>query len=331
MSPVLADLAWPILERIPLFGDLAISPHGIGTAVGFLVGAVLMLRRVDRRGLGHSYVPEARERVQDMLFRAAIGAIVGARFFYVLAHLDDYAQDPLAVLRMWEGGFTFLGGLVGAVVAVIPMMRREGYRAAQVLDSAAPGIAVGVFIGRVGDLVIGDHIGDVASGWPLAWRCTGNYWDAQTNSFAFGNPVPPVPYGGGPLPTQGCFDVAVHQTALYDFVQAGLLLALLLWLERGPRWDGFFITVFVYWYGAARFVFDFLREDRRFLGLTGSQYAGLAAIVALTVYLLWRRPWQDRPWAWAPPDFDRPWLQPPAEEPASEPEPGDAAEAADRG
>ncbi|MFN2557219.1 MAG: prolipoprotein diacylglyceryl transferase [Nitriliruptorales bacterium] len=304
-------LQWPILERIPLFGDLAISPHGIGAAVGFLVGAKLMLRRAELRGLGHTYVANVREAVQDLLVRAAIGALVGSRLFYVLTHLDFYVREPLRILFIWEGGLTFLGGVAGAILAALPEARRRDYRLWQLLDSAAPGLAVGIAIGRIGDLAIGDHIGDVAPDFPLAWRCRANFWHEATNSLSFTNPVPaqPYPFGAAEVPTQGCFAVALHQTALYDFLQAALLVVLLLALERRPRWDGFFAAAYVYWYGAFRLGIDFLRQDRRLFGLTGSQYAALTAIVALTLYLWWSKPWQRRPWTWAPPDFDLPWLR----------------------
>lgn len=273
-----------------------------------------MLRRAELRGVARTYVPDVRETVQDLLFRAAIGAIVGMRMFYVLTHLDQYARDPLAIFKLWEGGMTFLGGVAGALVAALPAARRRGYRVLQLFDSAAPGMAIGLFIGRIGDLLIGDHIGDPGPTFPLAWRCSGNFWHAETNRLSFADPVPPQPYPfvDASAPTQGCFDAALHQTALYDFVQAGLLLGLLVYLERRPRWDGFFIAVALYWYGAIRFLTDFLREDRRLLGLTGSQYAFLVTLVAVAVLLVVTRPWRNHPWAWQPPDFDLPWKHPPA-------------------
>lgn len=306
---VLAELTWPILERIPLGGDLAISPHGIGTAAGFLLGAILMIRRAQLRGLGYVYVDDVSRAVQDLLFRAGIGAIIGARFFYVLTHLDIYLDDPARIVMIWEGGLTFLGGLAGAMLAVIPVARKERYRTIQLLDSAAPGIAVGLALGRVGDLVIGDHIGQPTD-FVLGWRCTGNFWHAATNSLRLVDPVDPRPAGELITQTQGCFDVAVHQTALYDLAHLVPLIVLLLWLERRPRWDGFFIAVFVYWYGVMRFTMDVFREDRRLLGLTGSQYALLGAMTAITVFLAWYAPWRRRPWAWDPPDFDHPWRRP---------------------
>ena len=156
--------------------------------------------------------------------RVAVGAILGARLFFVLTHLDVYAEDPLRILAVWEGGLTFLGGVAGGVIASLFWLRGRGFRALQVMDSAAPGLAAGLTIGRIGDLVIGDHIGRPTD-FALGWRCTGNYWAEATNSLAFSGPVP-YPTGVTALPTQGCFDVAVHQTALYDFLAAGVVLLL---------------------------------------------------------------------------------------------------------
>jgi phosphatidylglycerol:prolipoprotein diacylglycerol transferase len=306
---VLLALGWPIVERIPLGGDLAISPHGITIALGFVVGAWLMIRRARLRGLGHTHVADVNEAVQELLVRLGIGAIIGARLFYVLNNVDIYLGDPLSALAIWEGGLTFLGGVAGAVVAAVPLIRHRGYGILQLADSAAPGLAAGLAIGRIGDLAIGDHLGPAAGDFALGWRCTGNLWDAASNSLVASG-LPPQPYPAGSAPVQGCFDVAVHQTALYDLLSAALLFGVLLLLERQPRWDGFFAAVAIYWYGAFRLLDDLLRQDRRWLGLTGSQWAVLTAIVVMTALIARDRPWRRAPWAWAPPDFDLPWRYP---------------------
>ncbi len=306
---VLPAIPFPILERIPIVGDVAISPHGIGIALGFLLGAMLAMPRWRRRGLGHRYVADIPETMQDLLVWAALGAVVGARLFYVLTHLGDgYLQDPLSILAVYEGGLSFLGGLAGAILVVLPAVVRRRYRARQMLDAAAPGVALGLVVGRTGDLIIGEHLGPPTD-FVLGWRCTGSWWTEATNSLGYS---PPRPYPVGADPTQGCFQTAVHQTALYDWLTAGVVLAVLLWLERRPRWDGFFVAVFVYLYGGIRFVSEFVRPDKFVLGLTGSQWALLAGMAAMTVYLWWRRPWDERRWAWDL-EFDHPWLTPPAE------------------
>lgn len=307
----LAAISWPIISRIPLGGDLAVSPHGIGVALGFLVGAWMLIRRSEKRGLGHTHVPDISEAVQQLLGRIAIGAILGARLFYVLTHLDQFADAPLEAFAVWQGGLTFLGGVAGGIIVALPYAVRQGWRPVQVLDSAMPGLAAGLVIGRIGDLMIGDHIGAPTS-FPLGWRCTGDYNPpGGGNAFGFTDPssYQVAVERLGDQPTIGCFDTVVHQTALYDFGAALFVLLLLLWLERRPRFDGFFLAAWVYGYGAVRFVGDFAREDRRLFGLTGSQYALFAAAVAVTVWLVRTRPWQARPWAWDR-VFAHPWLSP---------------------
>ena len=306
---VLGTLSWPIISRIPLGGDLAISPHGIGIALGFLLGAWMFIRRAEKRGVGHTYVPDISESIQQLLGRIAIGAILGARLFYVLTHLDQFARAPLEVVAIWQGGLTFLGGVAGAIIVAMPWAMKQGWRPLQLLDSAMPGLAAGLVVGRLGDLMIGDHIGAPTS-FALGWRCTGDFnavsplWGRDPGSYTAA--VQAI----GDQPTIGCFDTVVHQTALYDLGAALFVLLLLLWLERRPRFDGFFAAAWVYGYGVVRFAGDFARQDRRLFGLTGSQYALLAAMVAVTVWLVRTRPWERRPWAWDL-EFDHPWLVPP--------------------
>lgn len=302
--PVLAELAWPILERIPLVGDLAISPHGISVALGFLLGAQLMLRRTERRGVALRPVRGVDAVMQQLATRAAIGGILGARFFYVVTRLEQFS-DPLSWFTVWEGGLSLLGGVAGAVLACLPYVRRERFDVRLLLDSLAPGLALGIFVGRIGDLVIGEHLGG-RTDFVLGWRCSGQY--------VIGEGYLPAEAWPGPT-VQGCFDTAVHQTALYDFLAGGILFAVLLWLERRPRFDGFFAVVFGGGYAAFRLVSDFAREaDLDLVGpLTGTQVTALAVLVAITAWLLAARPWTRRPWAWAPPDHDGPWRPPPAD------------------
>ena len=312
----LAALSWPIISRIPLGGELAISPHGIGIAAGFALGAWMMMERAEKRGLARHHVGDISENVQTLLGRVAIGAILGARLFYVLTHLDQFGDDPLSILAVWEGGLTFLGGVAGAIIVAMPWAVRQGWRPTMVLDSAMPGVAAGLIVGRLGDLMIGDHIGQPTDFF-LGWRCTG---DANPVTTLWSND--PGSYEEavrrlGDEPVIGCFDTVVHQTALYDFGAAVFVLLLLLWFERRPRFDGFFAAAWVYGYGVVRFLGDFAREDRRFLALTGSQWALVGASVGVTILLLRFRPWEDRPWAWDR-EFDHPWLEPPGDDEVTE-------------
>jgi phosphatidylglycerol:prolipoprotein diacylglycerol transferase len=303
---VLAELRWPILERIPIAGDFAVSPHGISIAIGFLVGAQVMLKRAEKRGIARRHVEGVDLHIQSLLTRAAIGAILGARFFYIVTRPDQF-PDPLEWFKIWEGGLSLLGGLAGGIGLAIPYVVRRRFSVPLLLDSAAPGLALGIFLGRIGDLVIGEHLGGETS-FVLGWRCTG----------AFRDPVAPYPFPGpSPATVQGCFDATLHQTALYDFLAGGIIFAILLILERRPRFDGFFMLAFGVLYGLGRFVTDFARAaDKDLVGpLTGSQVTALATIAAIVVWYLVRRPDRRVPYAWSPPDFAQSWGDPSDESP----------------
>ena len=325
--PVLAELSWPILERIPVAGDFSVSPHGITIAIGFLLGAQLMLRRAEKRGIARRHVKGVELHVQSILTRTAIGAILGARFFYVITRPADFAGDGFVDtvvnwLSIWEGGLSLLGGVAGGILLAVPYVMRRRYSVPLLLDSAATGLALGIFVGRIGDLIIGEHLGGQTTFF-LGWRCSG----------AFRDPGAPYPFPGpGPDTVQGCFDTVLHQTALYDFLAGGIVFALLLLLERRPRFDGFFMIAFGMLYGMGRFVTDFARAaDKDLLGpLTGSQLTALGVIAASLVWVAVRRPDRLTPYAWSPPDFDHPWAAAPDnvvdEEP---PPPDDSADGSD--
>ena len=266
-----ASLSWPPVQRI-----LFVSPHGIGSAGGFLLGATLLLREVRRRGgLDEQVVVRA-------LTWAAVGAIVGARFDYVVSHPNDW-ESVWEMLALWEGGLALFGGFIGGVLAALPILVRAKVHLPRFMDAAAPGFAVGVVIGRIGDLVIWDHLGDPAKG---AWRAVGlTIKEGYELAPGFG-PSPAVPLPAGRTCADGFYaGCTYHQPALYDFVGALLLLGLLLWMRRHVRYRaGVAILVWGVWYGAQRLFVDFTRSiDERFNGLSGTQWlAAVLLAVSLT-------------------------------------------------
>lgn len=304
-------LEWGITPSIDVAG-LSVSPHGIGIAIGYLAGAQLMVRRARRLG----GPPE--NDIWNGLFYALIGAIVGARLGYVFGHFSEVTEggdDLLGVFRIYEGGISLLGGITGAVLFALPYVIRKRMGFWRTMDLAMPGLALGIVIGRIGDLVIGDHLGDPTT-FALGWRCTGE-----------SGGVPPTAaetyhrLAESSPPSLGCFDVVLHQTALYDFVSTLLLLGVLLYFGRTMRRTGLLTLLFVVWYGTMRVITDFLRVDKRYLGLTGSQLLALSVVVA-ALYLLAR-------YRGAPPRFATPGpvaaeSDERAEDAPSRPEDGDA-------
>lgn len=290
MTPV-ATLSWPTLERIPLWGEAAISPHGIGIALGFVLAAGLFARVAERRGLrDDGVVVDTRDVTQDIVVRAAVGAVVVGRLAYVLTHLDQFTASPAEVVRILavtDGGLSFLGGVAGAALLCVPWLRSQGLSTPHVLDAAAPAVALGLVCGRLGDLVIGDHVGAPSGGFPLGWRCTARLWDGASNSLGRLPPLP-FPVDEAAAPTLGCFDVALHQTALYDGLAAVVVLVVLLVLSRRRRRPGALAATWVLVYAPLRGLGDVLREDRRWLGLTGSQWALLVAGIAVITWVVGR-------------------------------------------
>ena len=289
MVELLASIGWPVLDRIHLFGDFAISPHGIGIAVGFLFGAWILQHEGPKRGV-------TVDQVNTMVFWALIGTIIGARLFYVIGHFSEF--DGLGdMLALWNGGLTLLGGIAGAVLINIPIMRRFHLSFFQVMDGAVIGLAFGIAFGRIGDLIIGDHFGKPTS-WLLAFRyeggipagfscvadvCRTTLEGGQVLAISHQEAV--LTSASGNVLSAG---VGIHQTALYDMFFATVLFLLLYGLSRQPRRLGVLTLTFGAIYGLVRVFEDFLRVDKRIFGMTGSQWTGLTvSLVCIAVLAIW--------------------------------------------
>ena len=297
MLDTIAAVGWPVLDRFR-FGDaLAISPHGLGIAIGFMTGAWLFTKMAVRRG-----VP--LDAANSIVVWSLIGAVVGSRVAYVIAHVSEFAS-PLDWFTIWKGGISLLGGIAGATIANAVNIKRQTYRFRffQIADAIAPCLALGIAVGRIGDLIIGDHLGKPTS-WLLAWTYEGGTLAPPFRCFAHrgadgtfcaadlqGDFEMTVDRAGAVL-REGSRVVAegvgVHQTALYDMLLAGLLFAFLWWFIRSPRREGVVTLTFGLAYGCIRLLEDSLRIDKRFGPFTGSQWTALTvAIVATALLVYW--------------------------------------------
>lgn len=274
LAGALAYLSYDPTVRI---GGL-VSPHGIGIGVGFLVGGRVMLRRASERGIDE-------EHVYGILFRALVGAIIGARLFWVVSHPSEAMGDDgwVGLFMIWRGGLTLLGGIAGAVIASAPYIFRRRLDVWRVFDAAAFGLPLGIFIGRIGDLIVGDHLGTSTSFF-LGYQC-------GTAETAVQRLCPGILRGGV---GQGVGHV-FSQPAFYDLASLVLLMAVLYWLERRgrDRYAGFYILVFTVWYAAGRVVEDIYRsrdvDKVLFANLTASQVTSIVfGILALYVLVFMR-------------------------------------------
>jgi phosphatidylglycerol:prolipoprotein diacylglycerol transferase len=296
----IASIGWPVLDRFRIGDRFAISPHGLGIAIGFMTGGWLLGKLGPKRGV-------STEHINTMLLWALIGAIVGSRLFYVIAHLSEFSS-PFEWLEVWKGGISLLGGIAGAILINIPRMRRYGYRFFQVMDPAAICIALGIGIGRIGDLIIGDHLGKPTS-WFLAWTYHGG---TLAPPFACQNGLCAAQLQGGHVETitrtgAKLLDVhghviatgiGVHQTAVYDMALAWILFAILWTMNKRPRREGVLTLTFGLYYGCCRLLEDSLRIDKRFGPFTGSQWTALTVATISAAVLIW---WAFNP-SEAPPD-----------------------------
>jgi prolipoprotein diacylglyceryl transferase len=255
---MLAYISWRIVTGFHL-GPLMIRPHGALIAVGFFAGAFLM-----RRSTRAAQIPD--DRLWRVLEWGLVGGLIGMRLAWDLGHLDEM-RSPIDLIAVWNGGMSLLGGLIGAVILGGIAARRAGLPLVPMLDMAAPGLALGIAIGRFSDLIVGDHLGKPTS---LPWG---------------------FKYVGGMNPLEGvpAIGTIVHPVALYDMLLTTALLVVLLRFARRPRAVGSSIALFTLWYTGSRVLTDFLRTDpRRLFGLTGSQLTSIVLIAIVIAGLVAR-------------------------------------------
>ncbi|HJT02319.1 MAG TPA: prolipoprotein diacylglyceryl transferase family protein [Pseudonocardiaceae bacterium] len=275
----------------PVPSVLGVSPHGIFAALGLVAGALLLLREVRRRDFDLAVVERA-------LTWAVPAGIVGARADYVISHPEQF-HSLGQVLAVWNGGLALFGGLIVGLPVGLVVAYRAGAHLPRVLDAAAPALALAITVGRVGDLLLTDHLGaPTSSPVALAYRVRVGYDLAS----GFG-PSPAVP----PPPGVGCAEVgrfyagcSYHLTPAYDLLGALVLFGVLMGLRRWVDYRaGTAISLWALWYGAQRLGLDFTRgiDKRPALGLTGTQLVAIgvvaAGMVSVAVILFRRRGWGE--------------------------------------
>ena len=270
----LAYISWNVDPNREIFG-VPFFPHGVLIALGFLAGGKLMSRYTSRKGLPNDVL-------WDILFWVLLGSLVGTRLIWVAGHLSELSS-PAEIFMIWHGGMSLYGGILGGLVAGIPMGRKYRLPLLQLLDFAAPGLALGLIFGRASDLIIGDHLGK-PTGLPWGFKYVGE------NAAGTDPPIGAI----------------VHPVALYDLVSVTILLGVLVWFLRKPRVPSSVAALFALWYATGRLLFDFLRTDPvRAFGMSGTQLASVVVIATVLGWLLYRA--RQRPQfalleEWSPPE-----------------------------
>lgn len=258
-----------------IFG-LTITWHGLFTAIGIICGVSLSvyLARVDG-------VPS--DVGQEIALVSVVSAIVGARLFFVFEHWDRFENDLAAIVTdITEGGITLYGGLIGGVLGGVIYGAIQRYPIGICLDAAAPGMLLGQGLGRIGDLINGEHWATASD---LPW------------AFVY---VHPNSLGQGLLDGQSVHPTAGGYELLGDFV---ILALLLLVARRFIKTPGWLFCSYMILYSVMRFGLSEMRIDEQTVdGIPVPQIVA-AIIIGLAIVLagvLRRFPgqitdeWEDR-------------------------------------
>jgi len=237
----------------------ALRWYALAYLAGLGLGWWVISKAVARPGLWpRGVAPMRPEQVEGLLTAVVLGVILGGRMGYVLFYQPAvYLENPLLILRLWEGGMSFHGGLLGVALAAWIFCRRTGAPPLQVADAMSMVIGFGLFFGRLANFVNAELWGR-ASDVPWAVIFPG----AAAQDCA--GPEGIVDYLGAMV-------CARHPSQLYEAALEGLLLAsvvmVLAWRRGWLRRPGAITGMFLLIYGTSRFVVEFFRQpDAQFTG-----------------------------------------------------------------
>lgn len=222
----------PVLLKL---GRLEIYAYGVALAISFLLGIYWAIHRAEKRGI-------RKDDVMDLSILVVISAIVGSRFLYVVTHLDEFHGHWLDTISPFQStgaigiaGLSMLGGVVMAILVVMGYCLSRKISILRLFDVFAPSFALGIFITRIGCFMNGCCFGKACD---LPWAVT----------------FPVISPAGATLP-----GVHIHPTQLYSSLYGLVILLVLYFLDRRPRFDGFLGAMFFILYGLSRFLVDFVR------------------------------------------------------------------------
>ena len=261
---------YPILFQ---FGSFTISSFGVMMVIAFLLGNYLL--RIDVVAEGYDAII-----ADDIIFRAAIGGILGAKFYYLIENIPtgQAADNINGLINIIAGIFTlngeriafgiqnfgaglvFLGGLVGGMAAVSWYIYRKNLNWFKIADLAAPFLVLGHGIGRIGCFLVGDDYGIPTN---LPW------------AIAFPNGLPPT-------------NIPVHPTQLYEMLAYFIIFFYLRYRKRNQTFSGEIIFEYLFLGGLSRFMVEFIRTNTKYIfGLSGAQYLSII-MMAIGAYQLWK-------------------------------------------
>lgn len=244
-------MIYPTIDPVALsLGPLQIHWYGLMYLFGFAGAWWLGRVRAARYGW-------TAEQAEDMLFFGAIGVIVGGRIGYVLFYdFPALVDNPLNLFKVWQGGMSFHGGLLGVMAAFAFFARKTGKSYFSISDFIAPMVPIGLFFGRIGNFINGELWGKVSD---VPWAM--------------------VFPSGGPL--------ARHPSQLYEAALEGVFLFILLWwYSAKPKPPGAVSGLFLLGYGLFRFLIEFVRIPDQQYGYLLLDWMTMGQILSLPMIIL---------------------------------------------
>ena len=264
-------ISFPNLGLSPValhIGAFALRWYSLAYLAGIFVGFWYLLKLLKQPG-----APMARRHADDLVFYAALGIILGGRIGYVLFYnLSEYLQHPIEILKLWDGGMSFHGGVIGTSLGIFYFARKEKLSWLRIHDYVACCVPFGLFFGRLANFM-NQELWGAPSQVPWAIRF-----------------VEMTPYGPILGPPR-------HPSQLYEAFLEGIvlfsILAIMFWKSDARYQPGKLVGAFLFFYGSFRFGIEFIREPDsqliRFAQMTGlhmGQWLSLP-MIAGGLWLMW--------------------------------------------
>tara|TARA_B110000438_G_scaffold203006_1_gene194672 strand:- start:5106 stop:5942 length:837 start_codon:yes stop_codon:yes gene_type:complete len=260
----------PFHPMIFEFEYLALSWHGFFSLIGVIAAIYIVIKQSRKVGID-----------DDLIFNVAswgiIGGILGARLVHIIDNLDYYLENPLFFIYIWKGGIGVWGGIIGGLlggVAYCKFSKLSSDSIGQLMDFAAPAMLAGQAIGRIGDIVNGEHCSkatDMIFGW----------WFSNPNSPGQQCIVRSEYYSNGNFPPGSDASIAVHPSALYELIWDVLGMLILVKFRNKLKPAGSLWFIYLAWYSLGRFAIQWTRLDKTYFW--GLQEAHFISIICMVI------------------------------------------------
>jgi len=261
---------YPLINFDPIaisIGPLDIHWYGIMYLLAFLVFWGIGNRVAQTR----SWYKWTRDDVSDVLFYGMLGVILGGRIGYMLFYGSDMLiRDPLSLFKVWQGGMSFHGGLIGVIFAMAWFARRTDRTFWQVADFVAPLVPIGLAFGRIGNFIGGELWGRVTDvPWAMIFAKTTGFPASDTT-------------GLEQAWRSGALDhLARHPSQLYQAGMEGLaLFIILMWYAAKPRPAAAVSGLFLLGYGIFRFTAEFFRQPDEQIGFLAMHWLTMGMLLS---------------------------------------------------